>query len=171
MSDQPLSADRATGEARQPQVMERPAPWYIVPMTADEFLIGMLSLGRPLEVSLVGAFDPVQQAQGRGSRRDIDLPLHRDGVYSAGLADVQGGTYVERPGIDVVGLYCLRDGSEPCVTTLSLDGQHVAEAVNLRAGEALIFDNAALWHGRRGPVGERVLIRMWVGNTAREGEP
>ncbi len=143
--------------------MYKPDPWYVARMTADEFLLGMISLGTPLETSLVGAFDG--DGPGRASRRDVDLPPHQDGVRSDALAAVQGGVYVERRGVDYVGLYCLRDGSVPCYTTLfDLDGLPITE-VNLRQGEALIFDNRKLLHGRRGPVGERVLIRAWVSES------
>ncbi len=140
--------------------MRRPDPWYVQAMSADEFLLGMLSLGAPLDASLVGAFDD-PAATGRGSRRDVDLPLHRDGVRSEALAAIQGGVYVERPGVDVVGLYCLREGDAPCFTTLSCDDA-LAE-VCLKRGEALILDNNRVSHGRRGPVGSRVLLRVWVG--------
>src|SRR4051812_2666338 len=90
-----------------------PTPYYVERMTADDFILGMLALGTPIEMSVVGSFDDAATA-GRGSRRDMDLPLHRDGVYSAKLAEAQGGHYVERPNIDVVGLYCVREGGEPC---------------------------------------------------------
>jgi hypothetical protein len=138
-----------------------PEPWYVATMTADEFLLGLLTIGRPLDVSLVGAFVARDEATIRGSQRDIELPLHRDGVYSAALAAVQGGTYVERPGIDVVGLYCLRQGDQPCVTVLSRDGATVDAEYDLKAGEALVFDNR-MFHGRRGIVGDRVLLRVWL---------
>lgn len=150
--------------------MNLPDPWYVEAMTANRFILGMLSLGKVLETSLVGSFEDAS-APGRGSLRDVDLPLHRDGVFSAALAAVQGGHHVERPGIDYVGLYCLRAGEEPCYTTL--DWEREADAwrspfcVNLKAGEALVLDNRRVMHGRRGPVGRRVLLRVWVAAGAR----
>ncbi len=140
--------------------MSKPDLWRVEAMTADEFLLAVLNLGTPLEVAFVGAFD--QGSVGRASRRDVDLPPHQDGVRSDALADVQGGLYVERAGVDYVGLYCLRGGCSPCYTTLAdLEGNPITE-VNLRPGQALIFDNRRLMHGRRGPVDDRVLIRVWI---------
>ena len=133
-------------------VLGDPSPWYVWDGPLEEFLLGMLSLGKPLEMSLVGVFDH----EGRGSRRDIDLPLHRDGEYSQALAEKQGGLYVENSSIDIVGMYCLRAGSEPCWTLVD-DAE-----VNLQRGQALIFDNKRVLHGRRGPVGDRLLLRVWV---------
>jgi len=114
--------------------------------TADDFLLGMLKLGKPIETSLVGAFDK----QGRGSRRDIDLPLHRDGDYSIAKA-------IEHS-IDWVGLYCIREGE---AMTLIEDGYEVKE-INLKKGQAIIFDNRICRHGRKGRVGDRLLLRVWI---------
>lgn len=139
--------------------------WLTARATADEFLLGMMSLGEVLEVSLVAAFDPEGYHPGRASRRAVDLPFHKDGIRSEALADLQGGLYVERSGVDYVGLYCLKGGSN-CFTTLSSDGAAEEAAVELAAGQALVLDNAALWHGRRGPVGDRVVLRAWVRRTA-----
>lgn len=131
-------------------------------MTVEEFILGMLTLGTPIEMSLVGAFEPAD-TKGRGSLRDMDLALHQDGVYSAKLATEQGGHYVERPGIKYVGLYCVRGGKEPCYTTVGdLQGNEIS-SIDLKKGEALILDNKAVTHGRRGPVGDRILIRLWIG--------
>jgi len=106
----------------------------------------MLKLGKPIETSLVGAFDK----QGRGSRRDIDLPLHRDGDYSIAKA-------IEHS-IDWVGLYCIREGE---AMTLIEDGYEVKE-INLKKGQAIIFDNRICRHGRKGRVGDRLLLRVWI---------
>jgi len=114
--------------------------------TADNFLLEMLKLGKPIETSLVGAFDK----QGRGSRRDIDLPLHRDGDYSIAKA-------IEHS-IDWVGLYCIREGE---AMTLIEDGYEVKE-INLKKGQAIIFDNRICRHGRKGRVGDRLLLRVWI---------
>ncbi len=129
-----------------------PASWYVESCTLEEFILGMLDLGYPLEMSLVGVFDD----KGRGSRRDIDLPLHRDGEYSQKLAEAQGGKYVEKKDIHIVGLYCLREGGGSCKTLIDDD------EVELHKGEALIFDNQQVLHGRKGPVGNRLLIRFWL---------
>lgn len=120
-------------------------------MTIEKFLLGMLSLGYPLDVSLVGVFDE----SGRGSRRDIELPLHKDGVYSESLAKIQGGEYVEQKNIDFVGMYCIVE-EENCITLLE------NQEVILKKGQALIFDNNRILHGRQGLVGKRLLLRMWV---------
>ena len=117
-------------------------------ITADNFLLEMLKLGKPIETSLVGAFDK----QGRGSRRDIDLPLHRDGDYSIATA-IQHS-------IDWVGLYCIKGGK---ATTLIEDNGELRE-FNLQEGQAIILDNKLCRHGRRGKVGDRLLLRVWIEN-------
>jgi len=136
-------------------------PWMVEKMSIEEFLIGMSSLGTPQEIQMVGAFGAQDNAEVRTAHRDVDLPFHRDGIYTKALADMQNGGYVEKPNVDIVGLYCVRDNEEPCYTTISEDGTHLLAEVNLTAGEALIMDNR-LWHGRRGQVGQRLLIRFWV---------
>lgn len=141
--------------------MQKPTPWYVTNMTCEEFLLGMLELGVPLEVSLVGSFDS-QEGPTRASRRDVDLPLHQDGVRSEALATLQGGLYVEKEGVDYVGLYCLRQGESPCYTLLEGDFPNSSAEVDLKQNEALVFDNHRLLHGRKGSVGNRVLIRFWV---------
>lgn len=118
---------------------------------------------------MVGSFAEADDSTVRTAHRDVDLPLHRDGIYTKALADMQGGMYVEKPNVDVIGMYCLRDNGDQCYTTISEDGQNVIAEVNLRTGEALIMDNR-LWHGRRGPVGKRLLIRFWTTRNARSGE-
>ena len=75
---------------------------------ANQFILESISYCRPVEVSLVGAFD----TEGRGSRRDIELPLHRDGDYSTDYKDK----------IDYVCLFCVRPGD---ATTLIDDGSVV----------------------------------------------
>lgn len=115
--------------------------------TADEFLLEMLSLGKPIECSLVGVFDE----QGRGSRRDIPLPLHRDGDYSTAIA--------EKHSIDYVGLYCVRDGGNACTTVINGEDKY---QFFLQQGQSIIFDNNECLHGREGQVGDRVLLRVWI---------
>ena len=137
--------------------MRYPTPWYIEEMSIEDFILGMLNLGKPVEVSIVGAFEDAT-TKGRGSQRDIELPLHKDGDYSAKLA----GPDATKPKVDVVGLYCIRTGKEPCFTTLGHADAGVETEVNLEKGQALILDNNAMLHGRRGPVGERILMRFWV---------
>lgn len=139
-------------------------PWQVLSLSVEDFLIGMSSLGTPQEIQMVGAFaanpdDPTV----RTAHRDTDLPFHRDGIYTEAIAAMQGGMYVEKPDVDVIGMYCLRSNSrdEPCTTTISEDGKtKIAEAA-LGEGQALIMDNR-LWHGRSGPVGDRLLIRFWT---------
>lgn len=149
--------------------MKTPESWYREFMRLEDFLLGMLELGSPIEISYVGVFDET----GRGSRRDMDLPMHRDGEYSAKLAKAQGGTYVEQPNVDFVGMYCLRSGGD-CVTILkaktdaALSGQMGEQEIKLFHGEALIFDNTKVMHGRRGLVGDRILLRIWI---SKEPQP
>lgn len=137
-------------------------PWLVEEMTIEEFLEGMCSLGTPQEIQMVGAFaENPDDETVRTAHRDTDLPLHRDGVYTEAIAKMQGGRYVEKPNVDVVGLYCVRDNDKSCWTRISEDGINVSTEVNLLKGEALIMDNR-LWHGRRGEVGKRLLIRFWT---------
>lgn len=114
--------------------------------TADDFLLEMLKLGKPIECSLVGAFDK----EGRGSRRDIDLPLHRDGDYSTEVA--------KKHNIDWVGLYCIKEGES--ITILEMPTATIE--INLKKGQALIFDNQVCRHARKGAVGDRLLLRVWI---------
>ncbi len=140
-------------------------PWEVKQCSIEEFLVGMSSLGTPQEIQMVGSFARADDTTVRTAHRDVDLPLHRDGIYTQAIADMQGGKYVERPNVDIIGMYCVRAGDEPCYTLVSEDGQKVIAEVNLKAGEALVMDNR-LWHGRRGPVGKRLLIRFWVTKAA-----
>jgi hypothetical protein len=135
-------------------------PFHVVTLTVEEFLIGMSSLGPVPELSMVGSFAKPDDQTVRTAHRDVDLPLHRDGVFTQSIADMQGGNYIAKPGVDVVGMYCVRDNKAPCYTTLSADGENIDAEVDLRAGQALIWDNR-LSHGRRGAVGQRLLIRFW----------
>ena len=114
--------------------------------TADQFIIDMLKLGKPIETSLVGVFD----SEGRGSRRDVDLPLHRDGDYSKDIAT--------KHSIDYVGLYCIKGGESK--TLLEVDGQEIE--LTLKEGQAIIMNNKNIRHGRKGPVGDRLLLRVWI---------
>lgn len=137
-------------------------PWEVQNLTIEEFLAGMSELGTPQEIQLVGSFARPDDDTVRTAHRDVDLPLHRDGVYTKAIADMQRGKYVEKPNVDVIGMYCVRtNGDQPCYTTISEDGERVIAEVNLKSGQALIMDNR-LWHGRRGAVGKRLLIRFWV---------
>jgi hypothetical protein len=131
-------------------------PWTIVEnITANEFVLKMLELGKPVETSIVGVFND----DGRGSKRDIDLPFHRDGDYSAKVAEEKGQSFDKN--VDIVGLYCIREGDS---VTLIKHGDHEEEVV-LRNNQALIFDNKKCLHARRGKVGDRILLRMWVSTS------
>jgi hypothetical protein len=133
--------------------MSYPNSWYTLSCTLEEFILGMLTLGHPLEISLVGNFDKT----GRGSRRDIELPLHQDGQYSEELAKAQDGFYIEKKDIDIVGLYCIKDDpSAKCITIVD------NAEIELQKGQAVIFDNRKVFHGRKGQVGERLLLRFWI---------
>ena len=115
-------------------------------ITADNFILEMLKLGKPIETSLVGVFD----SEGRGSRRDVDLPFHRDGDYSKDIA--------AKHNIDYVGLYCIRGGESK--TLLEVDGQEIE--LTLKEGQAIIMNNRNIRHARKGPVGDRILLRLWI---------
>ena len=115
-------------------------------ITADKFILEMLKLGKPIETSLVGVFD----SEGRGSRRDVDLPFHRDGDYSKDIAT--------KHNIDYVGLYCIRGGESK--TLLEVDGQEIE--LTLKEGQAIIMNNRNIRHARKGPVGDRLLLRVWI---------
>lgn len=117
---------------------------YYKKTSLEEFIFKMLSYGKPLETSLVGAFDD----EGRGSRRDIDLPLHRDGDYSTEFKDK----------IDYVGLYCLRGGDAETI----IEFENKVKKIRLKPKEAIIFNNKLCRHGREGIVGDRVLLRVWI---------
>lgn len=115
-------------------------------ITADKFILEMLKLGKPIETSLVGVFD----SEGRGSRRDVDLPFHRDGDYSKDIAT--------KHNIDYVGLYCIRGGDSK--TLLEVEGQEIE--LTLKEGQAIIMNNRNIRHARKGPVGDRLLLRVWI---------
>jgi len=121
-------------------------PWITTSGSADAFLLNMLSWGRPVETSLVGAFDK----SGRGSRRDIPLPFHRDGDYSKDVS--------AKHNIDVVGLHCLKPGK--AVTLIKYRDK--VHSIRLQKGQGIIFDNKAVTHAREGDVGDRVLLRVWM---------
>jgi hypothetical protein len=126
-------------------MLTKDKPWILVDnLTADSFILKMLEFGTPLETSIVGVFDD----SGRGSRRDIPLPMHRDGDYSTDYKDK----------IDVVGLYCIREGT---ASTLVEYNDEIT-AVTLKNGQALIFDNKVCRHAREGSVGDRLLMRLWI---------
>ena len=115
-------------------------------ITADNFILEMLKLGKPIETSLVGVFDN----EGRGSRRDVDLPFHRDGDYSKEIAS--------KHSIDYVGLYCIKGGESK--TLLEVEGKEVE--LTLKQGQAIVMNNKNIRHARKGPVGDRLLLRIWI---------
>jgi len=126
-------------------VLTKTEPFILLDnLTATEFIIRMLEMGSPIETSLVGVFNN----EGRGSRRDIPLPLHRDGDYSTNYKDK----------IDIVGLYCVNEGE---ARTL-IEHDNVLLKFKLKKGQALIFDNKAVRHGREGKVKDRLLMRIWI---------
>lgn len=116
-------------------------------LTLESFIKHMLELGTPLETSLVGNFDKT----GRGSRRDIPLPLHRDGDYSTQY----------RGKIDYVGLYCIN----PSKVITIVEDQGSLHYLNLKKSEALIINNHACRHARQGEVNDRLLFRIWITKT------
>lgn len=140
-------------------------PWEVKSLTIEEFLIGMSALGTPQEIQMVGSFARADDTTVRTAHRDVNLPFHRDGIYTEAIADMQDGKYVARPNVDIIGMYCVRANDEPCYTLVSEDGKTIAAEVNLKAGEALVMDNR-WWHARRGAVGTRLLIRFWITTSA-----
>lgn len=126
--------------------------WYTLnDLSCDDFILHMLSLGKPVEISLVGSFDK----EGRGSRRDIELPFHKDGDYS-GKVDKKFDKK-----IDIVGLYCIRGGE---AKTLIKYNDEISE-ITLQKNQAVVFDNNKCLHSRTGKVGDRILLRVWIEST------
>lgn len=128
-------------------------PWYVLEdINCNDFILHMVSLGKPVETSLVGAFDK----EGRGSRRDIELPLHRDGEYSKKMAEKTNNKFNKK--VDMVGLYCIKEGE---ARTLIKENEILSEIV-LKKNQGLVFDNKICLHGRKGKVGDRILFRIWI---------
>ena len=121
---------------------------FIPETTADQFILEMLKLGKPIELSLVGAFEK----EGRGSKRDIELPFHRDGDYSKDIA--------EKHSIDYVGLYCIKGGETETVIKIEATGEE--HSIVLKEGQAVVMNNKAVLHARKGNVGDRLLMRVWI---------
>jgi hypothetical protein len=119
---------------------------FIKNISADDFVLKMLELGTPIETSLVGVF----QDSGRGSKRDIPLPLHQDGDYSKEFKDK----------IDYVGFVCIRSGGS--AVTVIEDINKNLHYFKLKKGQALIIDNKECRHAREGLVRNRILLRVWV---------
>ncbi len=117
-------------------------------LSCEDFILKMLKLGKPIETSLVGAF----QDYGRGSLRDIDLGLHKDGDF----------TKKYKKQIDIVGLYCIKQSPVNTVIETSDGSLHT---VSLKEGQGLMIDNNLCRHGRKGRVGERILLRIWISRS------
>jgi hypothetical protein len=134
-------------------VLSEQNPWELITFTnADEFLKYVITLGKPTEVSIVGAFGK----EGRGSTQDIDLPLHFDGDYSARKAAEKGLTFDKK--IDILALYCIKSGD----TITNLEWHDNLASIILKEGQGLIVDNRLCKHGRTGAVGDRLLLRVWI---------
>lgn len=118
--------------------------WYD---SADEFLKEMVLLGNPLETSLVGSFDK----SGRGSRLDCELPFHKDGDYTVKFKDK----------INIVSLYCIRGGEAK--TLVQLPNGDIKE-FSLKPKQAILINNKTCKHSRVGKVGDRLLLRVWIGD-------
>ena len=121
-------------------------------ITCNEFIMHMLTLGKPIETSIVGVFDK----EGRGSRRDIDLPFHQDGDYSSKLAKKNNKVFDKK--VDIVGLYCIKGGESK---TLIKYKDNISEII-LKNNEGVVFDNNECFHSRKGTVGDRILLRVWI---------
>ena len=140
-------------------ILSIPNPWYLLSnISIEDFIFGMLELGKPIDVNLVGVFEDT----GRGSLRDIELPLHRDGEYSEKLAEAQGGTYIKSKDVDIVGMYCLKPSD--CVTLIEDKEMkyHPLQRIILEKNQCLVWDNKAVRHGRQGKVGDRLILRIWI---------
>jgi hypothetical protein len=136
--------------------MLKPDPWYRIHTNLEQFILGMLTLGTPIETLLVGAFNK----EGRGAQRDMELDFHRDGEYSDKLAKRQG-MYVEAKNIDIVGFFCITP-NVGCKTHIRIDGDDNVHTLLLGKSDALVFDNRRVQHARTGDVGARLLFRIWL---------
>ena len=137
-------------------ILPVPNPWYLLNyISIKDFIFGMLKLGKPIDVNLVGVFEDT----GRGSLRDVELPLHKDGEYSEKLAKAQGGIYIEAKDVDIVGMYCLK--SSDCVTLIE-DKDMTLQSIILKKNQCLVWDNKAVRHGRQGKIGDRLILRIWI---------
>ena len=139
--------------------LKRPDPWYrlIDPhVSLEDFILGMLNLGTPVETLLVGSF----YDEGRLAQRDEDISWHHDGTYDAAIASAQGGIYVEHKSVDIIGFYCIK-GLSGCETHVKDQDGSILRMV-LRQGDVLVLDNKIVQHRRVGKVGDRVLFRMWI---------
>jgi hypothetical protein len=161
-------------------------PFQVLEMGLTDFFVQMAELGTYQDINLVGSFADPDDQSARTAHRDKDLPWHRDGIESQAIKDMQGGMYIEKPNVDVVGMYCLRDnwteegGHTPCHTILAEaapDADPYNESqfrtvarVDLVPGYALIWDNR-LWHSRQGSLGNRMLVRFWTSLAERLTHP
>ena len=103
-------------------------------------------------IAFVGVFDK----EGRGSRRDIDLPFHQDGDYSSKLAKKNNKIFDKK--VDIVGLYCIKGGESK---TLIKYKENISEII-LKTNQGVVFDNKECLHSRKGTVGDRILLRIWI---------
>tara|TARA_B100000131_G_C17891455_1_gene522450 strand:+ start:256 stop:747 length:492 start_codon:yes stop_codon:yes gene_type:complete len=127
--------------------------WYTLnDITCNDFILHILKFGKPIEISLVGAFDD----KGRGHRRDIELPFHKDGEYSAKISKQNNESFDKK--VDIVGLYCIRSGE---AKTLIKCRENISE-IKLKQNQGIIFDNQKCLHSRTGVVGDRILLRVWI---------
>ena len=133
-------------------IFENDVAYSLNNLTCNEFIMHMLTFGKPIEVSIVGSFE----AEGRGSHRDIELPFHRDGEYSAKLAKKNNETFNKK--VDLVGLYCIKEGE---AKTLIKYKENISK-INLKNNQGVVFDNKECLHSRQGKVGDRILLRIWI---------
>lgn len=121
--------------------MQKPDPWYTIYMEFSDFVAGMLKLGRPYvyQLDLIGDFE-----------------------YSEGYRQNQGGIEYHRDGVQgYVGLYCL-ESNPKCYTTIKDAKTQRCSKVALQSGQALIFNDRLVQHGRQGMTTNRLLVRMKV---------
>lgn len=131
--------------------MKFPDPYYVRDdMSLEEFIVGMLSLGKPVETLLVGDFFE----GGIGANTGMEIQFHKDGQWSSHL---DSGSLQN---VDLVGFYCIIPGE--VVTTLSIDATKEVVPIKLEKGQALVLDNRKVRHSRKGIVGDRLLFRIWL---------
>lgn len=114
-------------------------------ISLEDFIKLMVEFGTPIETSIIGHFDD----SDRGHRKNIKLPMHYDGEYSG------------NPDVDLVGIYCIKEGDDESNTFLQPDGNEKL-SMWLRNGDSLIINNRTCKHGRGVPSKNRLLFRIWI---------
>ena len=122
-------------------------------MSLEDYILGMLSFGKPMETLLVGDF----YEEGIGASTGMEIQFHKDGVWSSAEAEAAGAPW---PSVDLVGFYCIVPGH--ATNTVKIDDTNEQIPIRLERGQALILDNRKVRHSRQGTVGDRLLLRLWI---------